>query len=333
MLVLLVIVALMVLFIHPTSGGGRREEYRDVSQGTIFISIASYRDPDCIRTVRDALDKADHPERLFFGICQQNHEGHPEENCVPHTLKYRDHIRVITLPHLKARGPAVARYYCSTLYRGETYFMQIDSHTVFVPGFDRIAIQSLHACPNPRRSVISYYPHDTKTNSLDVDSVPVLCKSNFNDQGMIYFQAATESRSSTTPKEIPFLAGGFMMAYASLLKDVPFQSDLDMLFTGEELLYSARAYIAGYSFYAPMKNVCLHYYTREDRAKFWDDVPSYKEQQQKTMKRVIQDLGLDGQGGRLPAKERTLAQYLEHAGIHPGQNKTTTESKFCNQKK
>jgi len=302
-----------------------------VSSDTIFISIASYRDPDCIKTVVDAMNKADHPERLMFGICQQNHEGHHEENCVPQKVKYPDNIRVITLPHTKARGPAVARYYCSTLYRGETYFMQIDSHTVFVPGFDTIAVDSLNACPDPTRAVISYYPHDTKSNALDVDTVPVLCKSDFNDQGMIYFQAATEQRAKRTPKVIPFLAGGFMMAYGSLVKDVPFQSDLDMLFTGEELLYSARAYIAGYTFYAPMKNVCLHYYTREDRAKFWDDVPSYQDRQRKTMDRVIKDLGLDGKGGRLPAKARTVEQYLEYAGIDPHGKKTSTQGKFCNQ--
>jgi hypothetical protein len=334
-MLLLVVVVLLVLALHTTITVNT-ESFMDVHQKTIFISIASYRDPDCLRTVVDALKKADHPERLVFGICQQNHGQHPEENCVPLKYpklytKYRDNIRVITLPHTKARGPCMARYYCSTLYKGETYFMQIDSHTVFVPGFDSIAIQCLEACPNPSKSIVSYYPHDTRSNSLSVESVPVLCKSAFNKQGMIYFMAATEKRSDT-PKPIPFLAGGFMMSYGHLLRDVPFQSDLDMLFTGEELLYSARAFIAGYTFYAPIKNVCLHYYTREDRPKFWEDVPGYKDQQTKTLERVKTDLGLDGKGGRLPPGERTLQQYLKYAGITPGSHDTTTASKFCNQR-
>ena len=35
----------------------------------VFIQLASYRDPQLVPTMRDALAKADNPENLFFGIC------------------------------------------------------------------------------------------------------------------------------------------------------------------------------------------------------------------------------------------------------------------------
>lgn len=36
------------------------------------------------------------------------------------------------LYYTEARGPCYARYSCSTLYQGETYFVQTDSHTGFL---------------------------------------------------------------------------------------------------------------------------------------------------------------------------------------------------------
>ena len=38
---------------------------------TIFISIASYRDPELLPTLRDCLANAKNPKRLKFGICWQ----------------------------------------------------------------------------------------------------------------------------------------------------------------------------------------------------------------------------------------------------------------------
>ena len=38
---------------------------------TIFVQIASYRDPECQWTVKDLFDKADHPERVYVGIFWQ----------------------------------------------------------------------------------------------------------------------------------------------------------------------------------------------------------------------------------------------------------------------
>jgi hypothetical protein len=40
----------------------------------VFVQLASYRDPQLIPTIQDALEKADHPERLIFGICWQYDE-------------------------------------------------------------------------------------------------------------------------------------------------------------------------------------------------------------------------------------------------------------------
>ena len=43
----------------------------NVETASIFVSIASYRDQFLPGTIRAALEKAAHPERLTFGICWQ----------------------------------------------------------------------------------------------------------------------------------------------------------------------------------------------------------------------------------------------------------------------
>ncbi len=53
--------------------------------------------------------------------------------CLLHTgLPWGDQIRTITIPFADAKGPTNARHLAATLYRGEDYFMQIDSHTSFI---------------------------------------------------------------------------------------------------------------------------------------------------------------------------------------------------------
>lgn len=213
--------------------------------------------------------------------------------------------------------------------------MQIDSHMIFVPGFDEIAIQNLHACPS-EKSIISHYPHDSKSNSLDVETVPVLCNSTFDSEGMVTFQAIPQMPPKDgRPRPIPFLAAGFLFAPGSLVYDVPFDPTLEMLFTGEEILYSARTWTNGWNFFSPLQNICFHHYTRNGESKFWEDIPNYRGLQKKNLRRVIRLLGLDGiTPGPLDYKygmgeDRSLSSFLNLAGIHPSIRETTTAERFC----
>ena len=38
---------------------------------TIFVQIASYRDMELIPTIEDALEQAEFPENITFGVCWQ----------------------------------------------------------------------------------------------------------------------------------------------------------------------------------------------------------------------------------------------------------------------
>lgn len=331
-LLAVLLLALVVLRVPPPPT--RKESMLAPNEQTIFVSVASYRDDDCSRTLKSMYETARFPNRIFAGVCQQNKPGETGEECVDPGLQWRHHVRVVTMPHTEAKGPTFARYQCATLYQNETYFCQIDSHTTFLKDWDAMVIEDLHKCP-AAKPVISYYPHDSKSNPSDVTSVPVLCKSKFNEDSLLTFEAVTMEAASKKPRPIPFLAGGFFIGPGSLVAEVPYDPTLDHLFNGEEIAFSARMWTSGYDFFAPLRNYVFHFYGRKEKPKFWNDhLTNYEEAKARSQQKVVRLLGLDGH----PAleqyqwglgKERSLQAYLEYAGINPTTKTTTSEQKFC----
>jgi hypothetical protein len=64
----------LIFAIAKFAQGGALAGIEQVSTqpSSIFVSIASYCDPQLVPTVRDCLEKARHPEQLRFGICWQH---------------------------------------------------------------------------------------------------------------------------------------------------------------------------------------------------------------------------------------------------------------------
>lgn len=304
----------------------RRESFAETP--TIFVSIASYRDTDCSATLASAFANATHPSRVFVGVCEQNTKA-GSEACVPSDFEWHDQIRRISVPYKEAKGPTYARYLCSTLYRDETYFCQVDSHTRFTPGWDVRAIAMVRACPSSK-AVLTHYPHDWDRTKLGtrVAGVPVLCKSLFDADGMLTFNAVTLEASST-PKPVPFTSGGFVFGPGTMVREVPYDPDLPHLFTGEEILYSARLWTSGYDFFTPTDNLVFHHYYRSDAPKFWSDL-DFQAEQRATRAKVQALLG-----GELPAyaygmgTARSLAEYWAYARVDWAAKTSASESTFC----
>lgn len=55
----------------------------DTDTKTIFISVASYRDVECARTLLDGFKRAKNPFRLYFGVAEQNARGYGHATEVP----------------------------------------------------------------------------------------------------------------------------------------------------------------------------------------------------------------------------------------------------------
>jgi hypothetical protein len=92
----------------------------------IFLSIASYRDPDLINTVKSAYENAKNKESLFFSVFSQaENEEHPDLSFIPESQ-----IRYSKTHWSESKGACWARSR-STNNLKEKYFLQIDSHSRF----------------------------------------------------------------------------------------------------------------------------------------------------------------------------------------------------------
>jgi [Skp1-protein]-hydroxyproline N-acetylglucosaminyltransferase len=68
-------------------------------------------------------------------------------------------IRVVYVDHREATGPCWARYQAQQLYRGEAYWLSLDSHMRAVSHWDALLVSLLARCAGPK-PMITTYPHD-----------------------------------------------------------------------------------------------------------------------------------------------------------------------------
>ena len=231
---------------------------------SIFVSIASYRDSHIHDTVDHLFENAAHPERVFAGVYLQGGEAGP--------LARRSNVRVARTHYMNARGPLAARQWIiKNLYRGEDYYLQIDSHTSFVRGWDTKLIENLSMTSYPDRSIITCYP--VAYDRLGIETrVPHMIETEpYQRHPVMHKNVAVLKPPGAKPTRTPYLAAGFLFGMASsLLSNYP-HDDLPYLFQGEETLL---AYNFGtFRFYAPKENIAGHLYGRFGEPKFWTDHP------------------------------------------------------------
>jgi hypothetical protein len=324
-----------------------------IKPNTIFVSIASYRDSVCSITVESLYSMANNPQNVYVGLCQQNN-GKEDQDCVNSDSqiisKYIKNIGIIRIPYFEAKGPTWARYLCSTLWNGEQYYFQIDSHTKFVRGWDTKCINMINMIKDSGLSpkpVLSHYPKeyeaykDGELSDVEKYNVPRMCKSFFNSRDMLSFMGSQIMNSNKIPYNTPYLASGMFFCEAYFLDELPYDPNLDYLFVGEEILHSIRFYTNGWDIYTPVENIIFHEYERKDKPKIWTDNPYYSDlpafnkvkyyigmiqenEKNNIDKHIINNIDKYGLG-----KTRTLQDYFNFAGIDIANKKVYTN--FCNE--
>ena len=309
---------------------------------TIFVSVASYRDDVCNSTLKSLFSMADKPENVFVGICQQNKKGDDECN---KGFENSPNVRIIRIPYYEAKGPTYARYLCSTLLDNEEYFLQVDSHSKFVKGWDTLCMQMIQEIKDKKLSkkpVLSHYPKEIESYESETDQtkwiVPRICKSFFNTRGMLSFMGAQNLNTQQEYYNTPYVSGGMVFCESKFVNEMPFDPNLPYLFTGEEILQSVRFYTNGWDVFTPNQNIVYHEYTRADKPKIWTDNTTYSDVD--AFNKVKQYLHLVNQDIKeIPESvsvnmdkyglgtTRSLESYWKFAGIN-----TTTETvstNFC----
>lgn len=293
---------------------------------TIFIQIASYRDPQLFPTITDCLKKAAHPDRLRFGVCWQHDET---ENL--DLFKNDKRFQILKYHWSKSRGVCWARSLTQSLYNGETYTLQIDSHMRFYPNWDELLIEMLSETESQKPLLTAYpAPFDPNNETILPNTPHKIVINYFTPEGSISSrpEPIPDSQLGDKPLRASFVAAGFFFTLGQHCQECCY--DPQMYFSQEETSLSVRSFTLGYDFFHPHINVLWHEYTREGKPKHWEDhncqqnevkkiVKTWGEINTKANQRMRQllqqedtgiDLGIFGLG-----TQRSLAEYEHFSGL------------------
>jgi hypothetical protein len=233
---------------------------------SIFVSIAAYRDPQLVPTLRDCIARARFAQDLRFGICWQ----HGEDEARPGDFD-DPRVRVIDVPWRDSGGACWARAAVMSLYDGEDFFLQIDSHHRFVQDWDTRLIGHAERSGAAKPLLTSYAaPFDPAAPLPDGEPMQ-MDFDRFTEDAIPLFRprpiAGWHERAQ--PLKARFVSGHFLFAPGCFVADVPY--DPELYFHGEEITLSVRAFTHGYALLHPPEHILWHEYTRANRSKHWDD--------------------------------------------------------------
>ena len=313
-------------------------------KGSIFIQIASYRDPEIRNTLKDLLENAYNPDRLKICIAWQNNKKDLVDNIEEYKKDPR--FKILDIDYKKAKGVCWARNLIQQEYNGEDYTLQLDSHHRFIKNWDKELIEMLIQLQDKghNKPLITGYIPSYNPEKDPEDRVQVPWKMNFDrftPEGVVFFLPATIPNHEKLTEPIPsrFYSAHFAFTLGKFCNEV--QHDPEYYFHGEEIAIAVRAFTCGYDLFHPHKIIAWHEYTRNNRVKQWDDDPVWHERNQKTFYRLRGLLGTDGKvcspcmlktlKPYILGEERTLKDYEKYAGIRfsdRGVQKYTTDNKL-----
>ncbi|EGC31232.1 hypothetical protein DICPUDRAFT_89733 [Dictyostelium purpureum] len=319
-----------------------------MENGNIFISIISYRDSECQWTIKNLIENSNQPNSLYIGVCLQYDMGNGEGD--KHCFEYQvdkeyesKHIRYLRMDYRDAKGPCYARALVQQqLYRDEEYYLQIDSHMRFVKDWDKILIEQLQMCKVngsvDTNAILTCYPMGyTLPNKIPVHRYPILLvATQFGDDGFLRLGGKIISKKLDSPCKSLFWVSGFSFSRSNVIKEVPYDPNLQHLFFGEEISMSARLYTHGFNFYSPTKTIIFHLWNRDYRPTFRENKSDETIKiENHSKKRLLKLFGLenDNQIGEIESKyglgaTRTLENYSDFSGVDFKNKSLNNNAKF-----
>lgn len=291
---------------------------------SIFISIASYRDPEVIRTIRSALDNASGIYDIYFGVVLQEHERDIPD------LSWVHNISLVKMHPKEAKGAGYARSIAMDLYSGQDYFFQIDSHTIFEKDWDLLCVSEFKKAQEISKNdkiILSYFPppffiESNGTISFptkDLERVPYPTKQKpFNNKRNEWTAKRIEflDKSFKNPEESSTVLGGFIFSTGEITEQIPY--DPEISFFGEEVCFAMRAWTRGWDIYSPSKKIAYHFYGRGGYKKVWKDsrlrVLSWKDIEEISKDKQMRVLCGIEQGVFGAGNIRSLEEYEKFCG-------------------
>ena len=208
------------------------------------MQIAAYRDPELLPTLRDCLRKARHPENLVFGICWQRDFTERLDE-----FAGDKRFRVITIPWWDSKGVCWARNAIQSLYNGETYTLQLDSHHRFIQDWDAELIAMMDLVDSAKPLLTTYAPgYDPDIDDPPLSAPCMIAFDKFTPEGALV-QRPAFFKESMKPIPARFYSAHFAFTWGCFCEEVP--HDPNYYFHGEEINIAVRAFTHGYDLFHP----------------------------------------------------------------------------------
>jgi hypothetical protein len=139
---------------EPTQEAAASGEDVDAA-ATIFMGLASHRQPLCSASISNIFRHAINPRRVYIGLVEIHAAG--DAPCLPDGLTagcqlghfcVTDNIRVRDLEPSENKGLAYARYLSTLLYRGQDYVLLAAVPSFFSPRWDTQLLASYRSADN-----------------------------------------------------------------------------------------------------------------------------------------------------------------------------------------
>jgi hypothetical protein len=301
-----------------------------MNKRTILLHLPAYRDPELIPTIKDALDNAEFPERIHFGICLQYNPDDGFDDLSEYENDKR--FKIEKIHYTKAKGLPYARALINdTLLTDEDFVCQLDSHHRFTQNWDTTLINWYDGLVEDGYNPVigGYSPlynpfNDPEERVQEPWMSQAAC---FYPFGTIFIRPGAVPNWQDLKKPYParFLSGHFAFGSNKWARDV--RHDPNIFFAGEELNLTVRTFTNGYDLFHPHRVVVWHATMREERSGMliWDDQHKRGDDQWHkgndiARSRIRQLLEVEDNGFDLGeytlGKVRTLCSYEKYAGIN-----------------
>jgi hypothetical protein len=292
------------------------------SSARIFINIPSYKDPEIWLTVENFIKNAKYPERVFFGITLQSNNIYQDRI---QALEYKN-VSLDAIEPGSIVGCQPARKNSHKFYKGEEYYLNMDSHMRSIKNWDveiikeyefnkehyGVSVFTAYAPP------YDLFPDGSDDINPDIKSNPTFFMSESNIANFYKNLVPQFTSQYTNPGHnvlSPYISGHFFFTEKQVIEKVPFMSEIT--FTEEEPLMALRFFTAGFNLVTPSKIFVYHRYGRGGRSLFWEDFPEKffpeDEKSRNYFKELVTSNRIDTLNGLFT--ERSLYDYEKYSGI------------------
>lgn len=223
----------------------------------IFVAIAAYTDSQLPRTLCSALEAAGFPDRLRFGICWQSD---PELTVNLDPFRCDERFCFIDRTISDSQGGPWARNLAQSLWRGEPYTLQVDSHMLFEPDWDSKLISMLESMPSDKpllsmNAPLFHYDRAGVPSRSYKMGVPTTIVNGWGPPGWApWFDFGPPN--TQRPGRTRFVNGNFAFTLGQWNVEVP--QDPEHYYWGEELNVTVRSFTWGYDFFLPTEVLVWH---------------------------------------------------------------------------